>query len=157
MPNKSKVLKFPEVPDDLVRHFIRGYFDGDGCVSYRLQLDKRYNKLRQFLTIRFICGNRSFLKSLRDVLQVSAQVGNGSISRANGSYQLQYAMRDSIIFFGYFYKGVSKNCYLERKHQALKLAIDKISRGRSVAVNIPACHAGDRGFESRRSRKGSPS
>lgn len=31
---KSLILKFPtsdQVPDHLVRHFIRGYFDGDGC------------------------------------------------------------------------------------------------------------------------------
>lgn len=33
--NKSLTLSFPDdtiVPDDLKRHFIRGYFDGDGCI-----------------------------------------------------------------------------------------------------------------------------
>lgn len=33
--NKSLILKFPDetqVPQNLISHFIRGYFDGDGCV-----------------------------------------------------------------------------------------------------------------------------
>lgn len=33
--NKSKILKFPDfnqVPENLIRHFIRGYFDGDGSI-----------------------------------------------------------------------------------------------------------------------------
>lgn len=39
VPNKSNVLKFPNElfvgKEDLVRHFIRGYWDGDGCLTYR--------------------------------------------------------------------------------------------------------------------------
>jgi intein/homing endonuclease len=31
---KSLILEFPKIPAKLVKHFIRGYFDGDGCVSY---------------------------------------------------------------------------------------------------------------------------
>ena len=32
---KSLILKFPEcMPDKFYPHFIRGYFDGDGCISY---------------------------------------------------------------------------------------------------------------------------
>jgi len=32
---KSLILKFPEwlIDSELQRHFIRGYFDGDGCIS----------------------------------------------------------------------------------------------------------------------------
>ena len=31
--NKSLILQFPTcVPDSLIHHFIRGYFDGDGCI-----------------------------------------------------------------------------------------------------------------------------
>jgi hypothetical protein len=35
VPKKSLILKFPnsnQVPDNLIRHFIRGYFDGDGHI-----------------------------------------------------------------------------------------------------------------------------
>lgn len=34
--NKSLILKFPteqQVPKHLIHHFMRGYFDGDGCVT----------------------------------------------------------------------------------------------------------------------------
>ena len=35
MQNKSLILQFPEyLEKDLVRHFIRGYFDGDGCIQW---------------------------------------------------------------------------------------------------------------------------
>ena len=36
IPKKSLILKFPtndQVPEYLIRHFMRGYFDGDGCIS----------------------------------------------------------------------------------------------------------------------------
>ena len=35
VPRKSKILKFPAkevMPESLLGHFIRGYFDGDGCL-----------------------------------------------------------------------------------------------------------------------------
>ena len=45
VPKKSLILKFPleifENHKDLIRHFIRGYWDGDGCLTYR---DKGKNR-----------------------------------------------------------------------------------------------------------------
>ena len=39
VPNKSLILKFPDKSifsdESLIRHFIRGYVDGDGCLSWR--------------------------------------------------------------------------------------------------------------------------
>lgn len=29
-----KDLRIPDMREDLIRHFIRGYFDGDGCITY---------------------------------------------------------------------------------------------------------------------------
>ncbi len=34
-PNKTFTIKFPRLREDLIRHFLRGYFDGDGCVGER--------------------------------------------------------------------------------------------------------------------------
>lgn len=45
VPKKSLILTFPteeQVPKELRRHFIRGYFDGDGCISYSSN-DHSYN------------------------------------------------------------------------------------------------------------------
>lgn len=44
-PNKTNTLKFPielfNGHEDLIRHFIRGYWDGDGCLTYRDKQKKR--------------------------------------------------------------------------------------------------------------------
>lgn len=41
-PRKTRTLKFPEVPDEFLCSFVRGYFDGDGCVHLR----KESNSIR---------------------------------------------------------------------------------------------------------------
>lgn len=56
IPNKSsKLFKLPDIPKDLMRHFIRGYFDGDGSIFY----DKRRGVIHANFT-----GNYPFIKSI---------------------------------------------------------------------------------------------
>jgi hypothetical protein len=38
-PNKTFDLVYPKIDENLEKHFLRGYFDGDGCV--RVRTDKR--------------------------------------------------------------------------------------------------------------------
>ena len=38
-PNKTFTIKYPVIDEKLERHFLRGYFDGDGCI--RISEDKR--------------------------------------------------------------------------------------------------------------------
>lgn len=60
VPCKSLILTFPNKEifktDDLVKHFIRGYFDGDGCISYS---SNKYYKPRCS-----ILGTRSILENI---------------------------------------------------------------------------------------------
>lgn len=60
---KSLTLKFPEETifksKDLIRHFIRGYFDGDGCFSYRKVTHK--DVFKPFISM---LGTSEFLQKL---------------------------------------------------------------------------------------------
>lgn len=51
-------MHIPNIPKNLIRHFIRGYFDGDGTIF----MDRKYYKSN----ICSICKN--FLKELQDIL-----------------------------------------------------------------------------------------
>jgi hypothetical protein len=67
VPNKSSLLKFPskkQVPKHLLRHFIRGYFDGDGYIGYRKT--KQYKGTRNLTQVNMsIMSNLSFSESLK--------------------------------------------------------------------------------------------
>lgn len=71
---KSLTLEFPSgdiVPKEYLKDFIRGYFDGDGCISYseRNYIDKRNNKqyTQKNIILSFI-GTHNFLNSLLEIL-----------------------------------------------------------------------------------------
>ena len=101
--NKSKVLRFPNseiVPDELVHHFIRGYFDGDGSVYFT----------------RYICisfeGTESFLLPLLNILSeisgtkaklYNSKNGHKSL-KIGGSIQVKtiydYMYKDATVFLG---------------------------------------------------------
>lgn len=62
VPRKSLILKFPtqeQVPNNLLSHFIRGYFDGDGTITYSTKKD---NKLK-FYNIGFL-GTLDMLENI---------------------------------------------------------------------------------------------
>lgn len=50
MPNKTFKLEFPDcIPDYLLHHFIRGYIDGDGCISrYKNDFDVSFIGTEKF-------------------------------------------------------------------------------------------------------------
>ena len=64
--NKSLTMKFPDIDKENMRHFLRGYFDGDGSI--------RYDFKRGF-ELDFACGSEDFSKSL--VLILNKYVYNG--------------------------------------------------------------------------------
>lgn len=59
-PNKTKIITYPEIDPNFDKHFIRGYFDGDGCI--RINIDKRDNSIRGDL--RIVSGSISMLESI---------------------------------------------------------------------------------------------
>lgn len=108
--NKTFTLKFPnenQVPKKFISHFIRGYFDGDGCVS--LRKDGR-------ATIDFT-SNDLFLKGLIEVLDSEGfkdlKLINHSTEVSTANFQ--FSKKEYIFnFFKYIYVN-SNNFFLERK------------------------------------------
>jgi len=63
---KSLTLKFPpenSIPDNLMNHFIRGVFDGDGCMYHTLKQGVRQKGYFQ------ITGSKDFLNGVLDRLE----------------------------------------------------------------------------------------
>lgn len=66
-PKKSLTLKFPNEnifkSPDLIRHFIRGYFDGDGCLSYNKTTKTILPKCSIISTFEFLSNVQQILKN----------------------------------------------------------------------------------------------
>jgi hypothetical protein len=60
--NKTFTIKYPNIPVELERHFLRGYFDGDGCI--RVKRDKRDGK--EIGDMRFVGGSIDMLNSINE-------------------------------------------------------------------------------------------
>lgn len=107
IPNKSLVLSsIPDIPDELVSHFIRGYFDGDGSIHKA--------NIKQW-RVSFT-GTYLFLKDIQKRLRVNTKIAKGS-NRAkdfnfqiSGKYQLKRVL-------DYLYLNSSENNRLNRKYE----------------------------------------
>mgnify|MGYP001496392652 CR=1 FL=1 len=58
VPNKTGKESIPNIPSELMGHFVRGFFDGDGTIY------KRKNRSRHKCTIGFCCQNEKFVQTL---------------------------------------------------------------------------------------------
>ena len=107
VPQKSLLLKFPNIPQDLIRHFIRGYFDGDGSLGV---YETRYNP-------RVMCSCIGTLDMLGAILKsVGIEVNYYHDKRhSEYTYSFQLVSSKCIKFLNYIYK--DSNVFLERKYK----------------------------------------
>jgi hypothetical protein len=100
---KSLVLKFPNIPSQVMRHFIRGYFDGDGFVC----VDK-FNCLRAGFTSTY-----EFCIGLKDAL-LRFGVLSGKIRTNHSVYTLAVGKKANLLRFAEtMYDGAT--IFLDRK------------------------------------------
>lgn len=63
VPNKTGKESIPStVPEHLIHHFIRGFFDGDGTIY------TRSNRARHKCTVGWCCSNYNFMIQLNEIL-----------------------------------------------------------------------------------------
>lgn len=114
-PNKSLTITFPSVPKEYFSHFLRGYFDGDGCVFLERSKGITRAKIVRRLAVIFTSGSKKFLEALDDYLSEFLGTKKGSVYRNGNAYQARYQTKDSIKIFKFFYTTAPKKGYLERK------------------------------------------
>jgi len=119
-PNKSLTMVVPNIPKKFLPDFVRGYFDGDGCVYLERAKGLKKNKIVKRLSIIFTSGSREFLKKLLIVLQREAKIKQTKIYNSHRSYQIRLSTQDALKVFGYMYSGAQKEYFLERKFKIFK-------------------------------------
>lgn len=110
VPHKSNIITFPGLQNDLIRHFIRGYFDGDGSVC-----ERKHKKGPSDLVCSFTCGSLEFLESLRVIL-FSNDIKSYLVKDKRGEkYSLSLAgLQNPDTFLHYIYD--DSTVYLDRKY-----------------------------------------
>ena len=125
MPNKTKIIKSINVPDEYFFDFLRGHFDGDG--SFYSFWDKRWRSSFMFYTV-FVSASKEHIEWLRGQIFKFLKVG-GSIykSRDRVCYQLKYAKGDSKKIIDRMYYSDNLIC-LSRKRLKINKALSIMSK-----------------------------
>lgn len=115
---KTKNLTFPSIPKEYLGDFIRGYFDGDGCVSYGFYSIKNRKNKRFIFSSRFTCADKNFLDILKS--KMSDKLKGGFIVKKERGYELVYSHKDSLALFDILYNNVPRCLFLDRKYKKFK-------------------------------------
>ena len=114
---KTNKIIMPKLIGDLLRHFMRGYFDGDGCVS--IHKDKRPGKGDDRGNINIVSGSYDFIQKYVDILVEKANVKRNSIrDRKTGGryYVIDWGgLTDVENIYNFLYKDAKT--YLSRKKE----------------------------------------
>jgi|JI10StandDraft_1071094.scaffolds.fasta_scaffold27787_2 hypothetical protein len=124
VPAKSLILKFPSdeiVPEAFLNHFIRGYFDGDGCVF--ITPEKRGGVI--------ILGTEEFLVDLNNILQKECGMKDRKPTKTQSkAYEYECRSKPEVkLFEEYIYRDAS--IFLRRKKEKFNELSD--SKRREVA------------------------
>jgi intein-encoded DNA endonuclease-like protein len=104
VPNKTFVLQPPNIDDSLVPHFIRGYFDGDGSVSFNDETKSRALS---------ILGTPMLLEFIKEKSGISKNIHVHKVKDEN-VYCISINGKEAMkTFFQFIYK--DKTVFLERK------------------------------------------
>ena len=111
VPKKSLILQFPseeQVPSFLISHFLRGYFDGDGSIWYRIVHSETGTKYFHFSLL----GTLDFLSKVQEILQLE----HIKLDKQNNHYSLPLCGNKRIYeVLKYLYQNSNSDIELTRK------------------------------------------
>ena len=114
---KEQRTGIPPMPQELLHHFIRGYFDGDGCLSVYEQNHTRRQEWS-------LTGNEKLLVEIQKILNAETSVSKNvklkRYKRTTKAVGLRYGRRSDIpALYEYMYKDAT--VYMESKHRKFEM------------------------------------
>jgi len=122
-PNKSLTVTYPDfIPKEFEIDFLRGIFDGDGCVEVKRQIHKTKNSDTYQLRSRFVSGSSDFINGIESVMRNSYGFKKKNIShtRNRTAMELAYSTHESEKLYKLFYENENV-LYLPRKKEKFEL------------------------------------
>jgi hypothetical protein len=114
-PRKSHLLDarvFEYIPDELMNHFVRGWFDGDGSV-YKVKKSGRFG-------FGFV-GTKAALERIQMIL-VKIGLSNTSIGKHKSIFDVKWVSDDAILKMNsWLYQNAT--IWLERKRDVFEMAV----------------------------------
>lgn len=105
------IITFPQLQEDLIPHFIRGYFDGDGFVSIYNNSTKKENCFT--LKSGFCSGSKIFIEQLVSYLPTKFKTISKRKKPNSSLYDIKLSVKDSYKLYKYMYTNAT--IFLQRK------------------------------------------
>jgi hypothetical protein len=130
IPRKSLVIKFPSIEEDLLSHFVRGYFDGDGSVTVCQNLKSSRWKI---LKASISSGSESFIAEL--IQKIPSK--NKNYYKGKRIFEIKLSLNDSINLYHFMYK--KSTIRLDRKYVKFKDYISdyQTKRCSTTIIDLP--------------------
>ena len=127
IPNKTETLKFPAtdiLSKEYYSDFIRGFFDGDGCISYNYITQPRKDRGNKIYTrlnkeINIVCKSNSFVADLLNILKDNGINLNWNINKRDDNLNVikTSSMSEIEKFYKYIYQNSNISNRLKRKYE----------------------------------------
>ena len=130
---KSLTAKFPQIPEEFIKDFIRGYFDGDGSLS----LSKT-----NYPSISFL-GTEDFLLKLQSYLPhqiIPYQKYKNDMNRSNKTFEMRFFGKNAKDILDFMYN--KSLIFLNRKYKKYQQSLKW--KGKERAKRIYGYDVGDK-------------
>lgn len=119
--NDLKQVLYYDVPLEYFNHFLRGFFEAEGCVFW----SKNKELLRGgSIASTFTQNDYEILDYIRCTLQNKRIVKGGGIHKNGNAWALHFSVRDSIPLYSFMYNDC-QNMFLKRKKEKFEYLISK--------------------------------
>jgi len=130
-PRKTHRYSFPEIPKNLLSHYIRGYIDGDGSLG-------RYKQKRS--RTHYICcsasGSEKFIMKMRIHLSSELRISLGSLYFKKKTLSVRWQRKQYVLsILDYCYGNAQ--IYLDRKYKKAMQILDRYPLQYSFLTSLP--------------------